>query len=327
MKFLVNKSKRLRSPQQKANLNEAFFSQGNYDLVKGTLDDLLDLHCNGFQVIPAEFEQKVHNGRMRIRSMDCWVSQSVFIVEIDSNVTETSLEQVVENDLFIKQNAYALTESIRSRYNDPKDDTCNGEMRYRVWFKTPFTGRIKEEIYWFIDRLLQNFPQADPSGSKPLTGAYGMVGLNYLRLGNDIGMNVIKAWGKEYQEYRKRPKPVSEVDIESLSELDEQYRDELGSLDYDSNGWSTTRLPCMFHSHSNDSWGGQFNAMAVRKLGGVYVFKCHKCGEHKTFGKKRKVSRPVQNRSLPIGRTGINKKMFGAGIHKRAFSQAIGRQA
>ena len=94
----------------------------------------------GYQFIPGEF---THNPDpdIGIRETVNWQSQQLFLVEFD-NTTENTLGAFITARPFLQQHAWFLTESLRSRYNDPNDEKCNGQLRVRAAFCMPHAVKI-----------------------------------------------------------------------------------------------------------------------------------------------------------------------------------------
>ena len=177
--YLLNDTFQFTSPEQKNAEKlriQGYFDSKSYIPVVKTFGEMIADNVSGYQVCPGFFKRNVDN---KIRKKECWVSQQVFVLEFDDNVKENTLDEVIENSAFIRENACALIESIRSRYDDPNDTTCNGEMRYRVFFICPQpTNQIKQAEF-FIKFLLDIFPSACPSGSNITNGAIGRAGTEY----------------------------------------------------------------------------------------------------------------------------------------------------
>lgn len=277
-KFLVNRSFCIRSPQDKERLPLGYHGHRNYSIQSGTIDDILDAYQKGFQVIPAEFERDLYGN---IRSQKHWKSQQIFLIEMDKDIQERTLQEVVANNAFIADNAYAVSESVRSRYDDPKDADCNGELRYRIWFAAAAPSQDIESVRWFVSRLLHEFPQADPAGSNITNGAYGKRGANILRIGNPISNEVLAKWGNEFRAYLDQKKRARRVPLKHASA---EIRGLVKDLNFDSSGVSDRRIPCPFQEHANDGEGaGNTNATVVFLNKRSITFFCHKCKRHETF--------------------------------------------
>lgn len=302
--YLVNRHFAIREPTDKKRLPEGYHSHDNYSPVKGTAQEMLSDYLKGYQVIPGKFER---NSKGEIRLVSCLKEQQVFLVEIDKNVSEQSLEEVVEINPFIQQNAFALTESVRSRYNAPDDPTCNGELRYRLWFIFPNPTNQTAQMKWAKDRLLQEFPNADKSGSTFTNGAYGIQGARHITLNQCVSQNTCIEWVREWKQYRLTPKRYKPISIEALNELPSEYHNAIASLNYNSDGWSIERLPCLFTAHEHDGWNSPQNAMVVAHDNGRFTFFCHKCEQHKTFSDKYDTYNAKINHTIPQRR--INQRI------------------
>ena len=297
--FLLNTARQFTQPAQKVRLKlnkEEYFHARNYQPERKTLSEMFYLNCEGYQIVPGKFER---NAEGRIKRKACWQSQQVFMVEVDNDVSETSLTEVLEGHQFIRENAVMLVESIRSGYNDPNDDTCNGELRYRAFFMMPRPIKHLKLAEFLTQRICEQVGRADPSGSVITNGAFGLKGQNILHVGNYVQPEYIEAWNEllnAEQSTRSRYTPTEHI---AISDIPSKYSERLPDLNFDSEGWSAERLPCMFNSHSQDGWGSRNNAMGVFRhkdaLG--YTFHCFKCTEKKTFRvtpRKRAKSRVKQ---------------------------------
>ena len=302
--YLVNRHFAIREPTDKKRLPEGYHSHNNYAPAKGTAQEMLSDYLKGYQIIPGKFERNL-KGEIRLAS--CLKEQQVFLIEIDKNVIEKSLEEVVEGNPFIQQNTFALTESVRSRYNDPDDPTCNGELRYRLWFIFPTPTDQTAQMNWAKDRLLQEFPNADKSGSTFTNGAYGIQGARHIILNQCISQNTCVEWAREWKQYLLTPKRYKPVSINGLNELPSEYHNAITRLNYNSEGWSVERLPCFFIAHEHDGWNSSQNAMVVAHDNGRFTFFCHKCEQHKTYSNKYDSYTPKINQTIPKRR--INQKI------------------
>jgi len=276
--YLINRSFRIKEPGDKYKISTRHRSHENFVPQFDTVEACLHEYCNGYHIVPGKFER---DDTGAIRKKDCWKHQQLFLVEVDKDVQETSLLKVVENNPFVQENAYALTESVRSKYNDPSDGGCNGELRYRIWFVAPQPGNQMDEIDWFLKHLLMEFPTADPAGSIITSGCYGRSGAASLVLGHSISKNVMSTWGNAwYEEKRKRQsrrrKPTNRM-------RDALYNT-VRNFTYGPDGWSRETLPCILSEHHNDGpLGDSANRMYVKRTTTEYFLYCHKCGKHTTY--------------------------------------------
>ena len=272
---LVNTSYVIKTPADKNNLPETFRSHRNYTPIEITPQRMIKGNVSGYQVIPGKFE---HNEDRKIRLKGCLKELQMFTVEMDDNVKENSLQEVLDNDLFTKQNAFALTESVRSKYDDPEDKGCNGELRYRIWFLMPKPSSDLEQIEWVKRQILKRYPDADPGGSTLTSGAYGREGAEYIILDNYISQSYLNFLARQWKMYLSRPKPVMNFEIEMLPIHVSQM---IQGMKFGKDGWSIDRIQCPFSDHQHDHIRPA--TVAKKNDDGSVLLLCHKCKERKLY--------------------------------------------
>ena len=116
---LVNRSHTLKDPKQKKSIDKpSYYAHRNYKTEQIPLDSVCEeTLLKGYQFIPGEFIDTHDTG---IRDKENWVSQQVFLVEFD-DTTESTLAEFIAARPFLRENAWLVTESLRSRYDDPHD--------------------------------------------------------------------------------------------------------------------------------------------------------------------------------------------------------------
>lgn len=102
-----------------------------------------------------------------------------------------------------------------------------------------------------------------------------------------------------------------ESEMSALAKLPIEYRDAIVEMEWRSNGWGKTQLPCLFTQHEHDAWGpvrdtsdrhemgyavrSNSNAMGVRKNAeNDYTFSCRKCGQSKRYSDTQRVHRALE---------------------------------
>ena len=223
---LVNRSRSLKHPKQKKSLRGSYYDHSNYKTESIRLDRLCEeTLLKGFHLVPGSFqwldkqtrkhegtliERKVcvtdgvcvselksadKKGRMRegaekvervIKDKDAWGAQQFFLIEFD-DVTENALAEFIAARPFLKANAWLVTESIRSGYNDPDDATCNGQLRLRVGFCMPRAVETRDEHDWVYTALENELPGCDTGSANSITnGGLGRKGAAYIKVGNIV---------------------------------------------------------------------------------------------------------------------------------------------
>ena len=307
----------LRDPSEK---NDISHSHYNFKQINGTVHDMVMDNVAGHQIIPGEFVWMKHeDGRDILRSKVCWRSGNIIIAEFDKDVPYYTLEDVIEDDEFIRENAYALTHSVSSYYNG------NG-LRYRVWFVLSYTGgtsneekdvRYKLETWEFakekiLERYSQGengFPVADRNGSRVTSGGYGLFGAKYLVLGNEVSIDIRKEWAKSYKEWTENRKEYSNnlVEADSFEDIPKETLRELKEMQFRSDGKdgevSIGYIRCILGGNHEDD--DSTPRTVVFKKKNRLTFYCHKCPDNKntkTFRKKltrNDIIRKVRDGQMP----------------------------
>ena len=181
---LVNRSRALHSPEDKKHLNNHYYAHHNYKSEQIPLDSICEeTLLKGYQFVPGEFIDKDNTG---IRNAKNWKSQWVFLIEFDDTTENTPAEFIAARP-FLKENAYLVTESIRSRYDDPDDDTCNGQLRPRLVFCMPRAVNTTDERQWVYDTLVKELPGCDTGSANSITnGGLGKVNAEHIKIGKIV---------------------------------------------------------------------------------------------------------------------------------------------
>ncbi len=182
---LVNASRTLKHPKQKVRRDDkVYYAHHNYKARYFSLDNVIaETLFKGYQLIPGEFKYTPEHG---IRSTSSWRSQQLFLIEFDG-VGENTLHDFINASPFIKANAWCVVESIRSRYDDPDDEKCNGELRPRIVFCMPEAITTLTERQWIYEALVKELPSCDTGAANSVTnGGFGRVGAESIGLGKIV---------------------------------------------------------------------------------------------------------------------------------------------
>ena len=182
---LVNRSHTLKLPKQKKSLNKSsYYAHHNYKITQIPLDSVCEeTLLKGFHIVPGEFIDKHDTG---IRNKENWVSQQLFLIEFDDTTESTPAEFIAARP-FLRENAWLVTESLRSGYDDPHDDKCNGQLRLRIVLCMPRAVNTTNEREWVSDALLKALPGCDKGSANSITnGGLGKVGAEHVKIGNIV---------------------------------------------------------------------------------------------------------------------------------------------
>ena len=122
-----------------------------------------------------------------IRDGDAWTAQQLFLVEFDDDTTESTLAEFIAARPFLRENAWLVTESLRSRYDDPHDPKCNGQLRLRIVLCMPRAVKTIDEREWVYEALLKVLPGCDDGSANSITnGGLGKVGAEHVKIGKIV---------------------------------------------------------------------------------------------------------------------------------------------
>ena len=223
---LVNRSRTLKYPKQKKYLDNRYYAHHNYKTEQIPLDSVCEeTLLKGFHIVPGSFEwldkqsQKRdgdiivrktrisdsecvsetkstdRTGKMKegettteriIKDGDAWRAQQLFLIEFDDTTESTPAEFIAARP-FLRENAWLVTESLRSRYDDPDDEKCNGQLRLRIVLCMPRTVKTIDEREWVYDALVNALPGCDKKSAISITnGGLGKVGAEHVEIGNIV---------------------------------------------------------------------------------------------------------------------------------------------
>ena len=178
---LVNRSHTLKDPKQKKSIDKpSYYAHRNYKTEQIPLDSVCEeTLLKGYQFIPGEFIDTHDTG---IRDKENWVSQQVFLVEFD-DTTESTLAEFIAARPFLRENAWVVTESLRSRYDDPDDKNCNGQLRLRIVLCMPRAVKTRDERKWIYKALVKALPGCDDGSAISIpNGGLGKDGAEHVKL-------------------------------------------------------------------------------------------------------------------------------------------------
>ena len=183
---LVNRSRTLKHPKEKKSLDDRYYAQKNYTAEQIPLNSVCEeTLLNGFQFVPGEFRPNP-DPAIGIRTAENWHSQQLFLIEFD-DTTENTLDKFIEVRPFLKENAWLITESLRSQYDDPNDATCNGQLRVRVVFCMPCAVKTRDERQWVYDALEKELPGCDDGSANSIpNGGLGNASAEAVKIGKIV---------------------------------------------------------------------------------------------------------------------------------------------
>ena len=182
---IVNRSSAFKHPKAKKYDTKSYHAHKNYTREQIPLESVCEeTLLKGFQLIPGEFS---HNPKIGLRKGDNWKSQQLFLIDFD-NTTEETLKKFIKARPFLQENAWLLTESLRSRYDDPHDATCNGQLRLRIAFCMPRPVTSVEEREWVYTALVKELPGCDDKSANSITnGGLGNANATSVKIGKIVG--------------------------------------------------------------------------------------------------------------------------------------------
>ena len=291
--YLANRKRKIKGPQDKPNNGSNYFSAYNYRVECNTFRDAFDnVSLNGFQFVPGGFYHVWDEDKevLAIRRNGQLAYAQVFLVEFDKDLGYACLEDVVQKNQFIAENAALLATSV------------SGFPKFRVFFMYPMPVvdyDDKMQIDYVCKQLLAEFDgTADANGTNPTNGAFGCVGQEFIWIDKWIQHETIARWHAQAQVQTKSTiRTPIEWDSE-ITEIPQEYRDVLETSKKNKHGWTVTRVPCPHVNHSHDGWGNAENGCELRKAEGGMYTKCWKCkGEDISKPKIRFIGRKAQTAS------------------------------
>ena len=198
---LVNRSIALSHPKQKKYLNNRYYAHQNYTPQQIPLASVCEeTLLKGYQFVPGEFKQT-----SEIRTTENWTSQQIFLIEFD-DTTEKSLDEFIQARPFVPENAWLVTESLRSRYDDPNDATCNGQLRVRIVFCLPRAVNTTDQRQWVYEALEKEMPDGDNGSANSITnGGLGNASAAFIKIGKIVDTDwfntaIARGWQKKAEE-------------------------------------------------------------------------------------------------------------------------------
>ena len=251
---LVNRSRTLLNPADKNLMDRnAYYAHRNYKIEIIPLNSVVEETLRkGHQLVPGTFQwldkhtQKVdgniigkkisvkngnlisekkssdHTGALKegetkkesiIKDGQAWLAQQFFIVEYD-DIPEKTIPDFIEARPFIQENAWSITESIRSRYDDPDDEKCNGELRLKVGLCLPREIKTRKEREWVYEALKKEMPGCDDGSANSITnGGLGRAGAEFVKFGKIVDtdwFNNAIAAGKKAEREKQQAREQTE---------------------------------------------------------------------------------------------------------------------
>ena len=165
----------INSPQDKRKIDKKIFAAPNNQIQKtGTIKDMVADLTRGHEVIPVQFV-KDEQGVVR-RSDKCWDCQQVIFLDHDHGIEQATLPKFADARPFIRDNAAFVLETLRSRYDDPTDDECNGQLRLRSGYLSPERITDADVRRRVGEALCDEIPCAERGHAKRITaGGFGRV--------------------------------------------------------------------------------------------------------------------------------------------------------
>ena len=297
--YLVNRKLRFRSAADKKRGRSGDFAHENYSVAcKRFREAVEDSLLSGHQFIPGGFYRTVSvvqpqptappRREVKIRGMENLSYLQVLIAEWDEPLQGyASIDEIAARHPFISENAALVAESV------------SGFPKGRAFFVLPTFATERTDIDFLLTSLHAEFAELgeelDKSGSNPTNGAFGRIGMHHVWLDKFLSGDVLARWKAAWDARPKQKAVHSGVDGGLLRDLSEEHREAISKLEFNSSGWSTTKIPCPWANHEHDAFGGAGNGTAVRMHdGGAVSLRCFKCGESRRY--RRRARMPILKR-------------------------------
>lgn len=91
-------------------------------------------------------------------------------------------------------------------------------------------------------------------------------------------------WDIDEDAFKEAFPKLSTTENLAYSELPVEYHIAIETMEWKADGWGETSVPCPWHSHEHDAWGGTSNGTGIRKNDeNDYTFHCFKCPASKRY--------------------------------------------
>ena len=91
-------------------------------------------------------------------------------------------------------------------------------------------------------------------------------------------------WDIDDDAFKEAFPKLSATENLAYSELPVEYHIAIETMEWKADGWGETSVPCPWHSHEHDAWGGTSNGTGIRKNNdNDYTFHCFKCPDSKRY--------------------------------------------
>ena len=102
-------------------------------------------------------------------------------------------------------------------------------------------------------------------------------------------------WDIDEDAFKEAFPKLSATENLAYSELPVEYHIAIETMEWKADGWGETSVPCPWHSHEHDAWGGTSNGTGIRKNGeNDYTFHCFKCPDSKRYSQPPPIKPPTR---------------------------------
>ena len=292
--WFKNTSTSVRFPSDKKRVG---FKHEYYKINCGTVKDLLENgYRKGYQCLSGGFYRSLdplHKYDYVLRVATNLVSHQLYCLEIDDyHEGITCIEDVVDQIDFVRENAFAVAESVTGKCKFDVDGIQKPGVKFRIfflfeepyYFTPPYAGSLLEKL--IIATEIATGLKTDRSGSNPTNGFMGRQNAEVIYLNNFVNVEILYEYRDQLLEVldREREERQSNINFDPDADLDMKYIENQG----------TGCLPCPFQFHENDSWEtvgsrNNQNATVVSYKDHHIALFCHKCknGARYTYEGKR----------------------------------------
>ena len=102
-------------------------------------------------------------------------------------------------------------------------------------------------------------------------------------------------WDIDEDAFKEAFPKLSATENLAYSELPVEYHIAIETMEWKADGWGETSVPCPWHSHEHDAWGGSSNGTGIRKNDeNDYTFHCFKCPASKRYSQPPPIKPPTR---------------------------------
>ena len=271
---------------KQASDKEKFHHYGHFGLKIqcGTVRDMIENgYRKGFQCLSGGFfkcKDPKDPSKYVVRTASTFASQELYVLDIDEyHEGITCIQDAVDQNEFIRNNAFAVIESVTGKTEFEVDGEMKPGVKFRIFFLLPGSqafyppyrsSRIFEIIS--VTRLATGL-NVDQAGSNPTNGFMGRMGAEVIYLNNFVDIPTIAGFKSQLLEEQNQitKERRENIDFDENADIDKRY------IDQQDQG----NLPCPFIEHEHDGWelvgtSGKNSTTVYFNHDHISLY-CHKC--------------------------------------------------